>query len=99
MPVLKKVCPKCSCTMHVRKSKCSYGYCFSTKPRLLLKPENAMKSSESHKNCLAECQACKRALENVYQSQECRMAMPIKKTFETPEESWRCKQAEVKCQS
>ncbi len=66
-----KKCPKCSCSMHVRKSKCSCGYLFPTKRRLLLKPENAIKSSESCKNCMAEYQARKTALESVDQSQVC----------------------------
>ncbi len=59
-----------SCNVHVKKSKCSCGYCFSTKARLILKPENAVKSTESRKNCMAECQARKIALESVGQSQE-----------------------------
>ncbi len=42
--------------IYVSKFKCSCGYCFSTKPRLILEPENAMKSSESRKNFMAECQ-------------------------------------------
>ncbi len=41
---------------------------------LLLKPENVMKSSEVIKNHMTKCQARKRALECVYQSQEHRMA-------------------------
>ena len=58
-----KMCPKCLCSMHVRKSKCSCGY-FSTKSRLILKPVNAMKSSESCKNRIYEYQAGKTALES-----------------------------------
>ncbi len=37
----------------------------------MLKPENVMKSTESRKYCMAECQARKTALESVGQSQEC----------------------------
>ncbi len=36
LPALKKMCPKCLCSVHVRKSKCSCGYFFSTKTRLIL---------------------------------------------------------------
>ncbi len=35
------------------------------KPRLLLKPENAMEFSEWRMNCMAECQACNRVLKSV----------------------------------
>ncbi len=77
MIALQKVCSKCSCNMHVRKSKCSFGYTIATK------------SSESRKNHIPECQACKRALESVDQSQECRMAdskrHAYRKVLETPE--------------
>ncbi len=55
-----------------------------------------MKSSESHKNRMAECQACKEALESVDQSQELRMAdskcHAHEKALETPKESQRGKQ-------
>ncbi len=44
---------------------------FSTKTRLILKPENAMKSSESRKNRIAEYQARKTALKSMDQSQVC----------------------------
>ncbi len=44
---------------------------FSTNPRLILKPENAMKSSENRKNHIAEYQAHKTALESMDQSQVC----------------------------
>ncbi len=38
-----------SVVQHVRKPKFSCGFFFSTKPKLTLKPDNAMKSSESRK--------------------------------------------------
>ncbi len=73
---------------------------FPTKPRLILKPENPTKSSESRKNHMAECQAHKTALESVDQSQECRMGDSKRhthnKALETLQESHRCKQDNLK---
>ncbi len=50
---------------------------------------------------LFECQALKKALESVYQSQERRVAdckhRVKKKVLETPEESQRLKEANAKC--
>ncbi len=73
MPAFQKVCPKCASVLHVRKSRCPCGHCFSTKPKLALKPENVMKSSESRKNSMAECQARKRGLESSDQSHRRRL--------------------------
>ncbi len=66
-----------------------------------LKPE---KSSESHKNHMAKCQAYVRVLESVDQSQEHRMAdskhlHAHKKDLEIPKKFQKRKQANVKCQS
>ncbi len=74
MPALQKVYPKCLYSVQVRKLKCSCGYFFPTKTRLILKPENAMKSSESRKNRITEYQARKTALESMDQSQVCMRA-------------------------
>ncbi len=74
MPAFKKACPRCACEIHVRKSKCPCGYSFSVKPKLILKPQNAMKSLDSRKKTMVMCQARKRDLESVEQSQKRKLA-------------------------
>ncbi len=64
MPALQK-CAKCSCNVHVKQVQI---FPWLLLFKLVLKPENAMLSSESCKNHMAECQACIRALESVDQS-------------------------------
>ncbi len=98
MPAFQKVCPKCASVLHVRKSRCPCGHCFSTKPKLALKPENVMKSSESRKNSMAECQARKRGLESSDQSHRRRLTdskcHALKRARETSAEFQSRKQAD-----
>ncbi len=56
------------------ESRNVFAAIFSTKPRLILKPENAMKYLESRKNCIAEYQARQTALGSMDQSQVCTRA-------------------------
>ena len=65
MPAFQKVCPSCMGNVHVRKSKCPCGHSFSTKPKLILKSENAMKSIERRRNSTAECQAAKEPMKQL----------------------------------
>ncbi len=101
MPAFKKACPRCACEIHVRKSKCPCGYSFSVKPKLILKPQNAMKSLDSRKKTMVMCQARKRDLESVEQSQKRKLAdsecHAHKKAHETPEVSQSRKQANAEC--
>ncbi len=98
MPAFQKVCPKCASILHVRKSRCPCGHCFSTKPKLVLKSENVMKSLESRKNSMAECQARKRDLESSDQSHRRRLTDSkchgLKRARETSAEFQSRKQAD-----
>ncbi len=87
--------------VHVRKSKFPCGHSFSTKPKLILKSENAMKSIERRRNSMAECQARKRTNETVEKSESRKRANvechTRKRTNETVEESESRKRANVEC--
>ncbi len=71
MPALKKKYAVSVLVACMSESRNVLVAILSTKPRLILKPDNAMKSSESRKNRMTEYQAHKTALESMDQSQVC----------------------------
>ncbi len=103
MPAFQKVCPSCMGNVHVRKSKCPCGHSFSTKPKLILKSENAMKSIERRRNSMAECQARKRTNETVEKSESRKRANvechARKRANETLHQFQKRKQANLECQT
>ncbi len=70
LPALKKMCLSV-CVACVSESRNVFvAFFFSTTTRLILEPQNAMKSSESCKILITE-QACKTSLQSMHQSQVC----------------------------
>ena len=89
---LRKVCPQCSTTVHVRRAVCGCGYAFPSKRRA--RPDSvsqAMKHQRVHK---ANVRASETPEQTGNRQEQNRLHQARKRALETPEEVLQRKKAD-----